>query len=173
MRDIARVRAEACASSGDLTRRLRGWAVWEAARTVCAFCALADEPEVLSPWPEGKRIALPRADGDGLSIHWVDSRGELVPGKFGIPEPRADAPPAGAAFDLILVPGMAFDLAGGRLGRGRGYYDRFLASASGFVAGVCFDDQIVPEVPREPHDARMDAIVTRSRIVLCMRQNAP
>jgi len=171
IQEISRLRAEARASSADVTRRLREWTVWESAARICAFCALWDEPEILDPWPEGKRLALPHVEGDELSVHWVACREELVPGKFGILEPRADAPSAGRSFDLILVPGMAFDRAGGRLGRGRGYYDRFLASASGLVAGVCFDDQLVSEVPREPHDARMDAVVTRSEIVLCGRKN--
>jgi len=114
---------------------------------------------------------MPRVDGEALMIHWVADREELVIGRFGILEPRADAPPAGISFDLILVPGIAFDRNGGRLGRGRGYYDRFLACASGFVSGVCFDDQLVSEVPCEPHDARMDAIITPSEIVLCGRRS--
>ena len=171
MREIAQLRTVARASSVELTKRLQGWPVWESAVRICAFCALGDEPEILVPWPEGKRLAMPLVEGNELSIHWVACREELVPGKFGILEPCADTPSAGLSFDLILVPGMAFDRKGGRLGRGRGYYDRFLASASGFVAGVCFDDQIVQEVPREPHDARMDAVVTRSEIVLCGRKN--
>lgn len=171
MRAMAQLRTDARASSAELAKRLREWTVWESAARICAFCALWDEPEILDPWPEGKRVAMPRVAGDELSVHWVACREELVPAKFGILEPRADAPSAGRAFDLILVPGMAFDRAGGRLGRGKGYYDRFLASASGFVAGVCFDDQLVSEVPREPHDARMDAVVTRSEIVLCERKN--
>jgi 5-formyltetrahydrofolate cyclo-ligase len=167
IQEISRLRTDARASSAELTRRLRGWTAWESAVRICAFCALGDEPEILALWPEGKRVALPRVAGDELSVHWVACREELVPGKFGILEPRADAPSAGRAFDLILVPGMAFDRTGGRLGRGKGYYDRFLTSASGFVAGVCFDDQLVSEVPREPHDARIDAVVTPSSISLC------
>ena len=68
---------------------------------------------------------------------------------------------------MILVPGLAFDLRGGRLGRGRGYYDRFLAGATGLRVGVCFEDQIVADVPLEPHDLRMDFVVTPSSICRC------
>jgi len=169
MHGLARHRAPVL--SAGLAPRLRSWTVWQTAFSLCAFCALPGEPDVLTPWPEGKRVAMPRVEGDDLKFHWVTCREELAPGKFGIPEPRATAPPAGFSFDLILVPGMAFDHKGGRLGRGRGYYDRFLAAANGLLAGVCFDDQLVSEVPCEPHDARVDAVVTPSEIVLCARKN--
>ncbi|MEI6279846.1 MAG: 5-formyltetrahydrofolate cyclo-ligase [Verrucomicrobiae bacterium] len=167
----AQIRTDPLALSAGVATRLRGWTVWQSASRLGAFCALSDEPDVLNPWPEGKRVALPRVEGDGFSLHWVTCREELVPGRFGILEPRQTAPPAGISFDLILVPGMAFDREGRRLGRGRGYYDRFLASATGLVAGVCFDDQLAPAVPHEPHDARMDAVITPSEIVLCARRN--
>ena len=70
-------------------------------------------------------------------------------------------------FDLILVPGLAFDKSGARLGRGRGFYDRFLAGITGFRVGVCFDWQLVESVPVEAHDIRMDAVVTPSQIIVC------
>lgn len=164
MQEIARGRIDACACSRDLVRLLNAWPVWREARTICAFCAISGEPDILDPWPIDKRIALPRVQGDEMSFHWISGRDELVPGRFGIWEPSPEASPAGFSFDLILVPGMAFDRRGGRLGRGRGYYDRFLASASGFLAGICFDDQLVPEVPCDSHDVRMNEVVTPSEI---------
>ena len=186
MRAAARERAPGL--SERVAVHLRNWARWKSAATVCAFCALGDEPDLLgfaasraarldappdadALWPADKRIALPRMDDGKISMRWAGCRAALAPGRFGILEPPAEAPRAGASFDLILVPGTAFDREGGRLGRGRGHYDRFLASASGFLSGVCFDDQMVAEVPCEPHDARMDAVVTPSGIVLCGRKN--
>ncbi len=107
-----------------------------------------------------------------MAMFFARSREELVPGAFGVMEPRDSAIAAdGSPFDLILVPGMAFDRSGGRLGRGKGYYDRYLAAASGFKAGVCFDDQVVGEIPREAHDVPMDALVTPSGIILCAQKN--
>lgn len=164
MRVLAENRSGSDVLSVRLSVRIRKWPVWGKARTVCAFCALPDEPDVLVPWPSDKRIALPRMAGEELVFHWVSSRDELVRGRFGVLEPGPQALPAGCDFDLILVPGMAFDRHGGRLGRGRGYYDRFLARASGIVAGVCFDDQLIGEAPMEPHDVRMGAILTPSEI---------
>jgi len=66
-------------------------------------------------------------------------------------------------LDLALVPGVAFDLNGHRLGRGKGYYDRLLAMLTGPACGVAFDQQIVSQVPNEPHDVRLSCILTPTR----------
>lgn len=83
-------------------------------------------------------------------------------GSFGIMEPQADAFTDYEQIDLILVPGMAFDRHGHRLGRGKGYYDRFLSQAKDcYKIGVCFPFQLVDEVPTDEHDVRMDEIITQ------------
>jgi 5-formyltetrahydrofolate cyclo-ligase len=64
---------------------------------------------------------------------------------------------------LILVPGVAFDLHGGRLGRGKGYYDRLLKELRGTTCGVAFDQQVVEAIPVEPHDVRLDHVLTPTR----------
>jgi 5-formyltetrahydrofolate cyclo-ligase len=166
----ARLRALAGSSSaapGDIRAMLERWPIWHSAKSVCAFAPIAGEPNVLDPWPTGKFLALPRIEGENLCAHFVTSPADLTAGRFGIPEPRTDAPAAGPSFDLILVPGLAFDRSGGRLGRGRGFYDRFLSGISGFRVGACFDWQLVDSVPVEAHDMRMDAIVTPSEIIVC------
>ena len=71
--------------------------------------------------------------------------------------------------DLVFVPGIAFDLVGRRLGRGKGFYDRLLAGVRGHKCGVAFDTQLVAEMPEEPHDMRVDSIITPSRWRLCPR----
>jgi 5-formyltetrahydrofolate cyclo-ligase len=65
--------------------------------------------------------------------------------------------------DLILVPGLAFDLRGRRLGRGKGYYDQLLRGLRGITCGVAFDQQIVAEIPVEPHDVRVNCVLTPTR----------
>jgi len=155
---------------GSIPSQLEKWEAWIDADTVCAFAALPGEPDPLTPWPEGKSIALPRVDGEILVPHVVESPADLRPGCFGILEPSVDAPVAGNAFDVILVPGLAFDQSGRRLGRGRGYYDRFLAGTSGLRVAVCFDWQLVDTIPVEPHDLAMDAILTPSKIIICSRE---
>jgi 5-formyltetrahydrofolate cyclo-ligase len=99
-------------------------------------------------------------------------------GRFGIREPRKELPCAPAHLladrDLAwIVPGVAFDETGGRLGRGRGYYDRMLRDVLGIKVGVGYDWQVVPCLPSSSHDVRMDVIVTNSRILRCHGRLAP
>lgn len=167
MRKIAETRGDTAGLSMHLAARLREWEAWQSSASVAGFSSLPGEPDLLDPWPQDKRIALPRVVGEELAFHWVSGPAELTPGRFGVLEPAAGAAVAVAAFDLILVPGLAFDSRGRRLGRGKGCYDRFLSSAQGLRAGVCFDDQIVSGVPAEPHDARVDFLVTPSAFYRC------
>jgi 5-formyltetrahydrofolate cyclo-ligase len=119
----------------------------------------------------GRTLVLPRMTTDNgapaLALHRVDSLNDLLPGKWGIREPRADAPLVTLSdIDFALVPGVAFDLEGNRLGYGKGYYDRLLAKrpASLTVAAVAFDCQVVDAVPVEPHDAKIDILITPSGV---------
>ena len=99
-----------------------------------------------------------------MSFHQIQPDSTLEFGKFNILEPNADWLKFSDKLHLpaiILIPGLAFDLQGGRLGRGMGYYDRFLAKHPSLVKiGLCYDFQIIPEVPTEEHDVRMDYIVS-------------
>lgn len=109
----------------------------------------------------GRPRLLPRVRGDALEWAAVSSWEALRPGRFGILEPAGESVPAPGPGDLVLVPGLAFDAGGGRLGRGGGYYDRaFPASApSPLLVGVGYRFQCVAAVPREGRDRRLDAIV--------------
>jgi 5-formyltetrahydrofolate cyclo-ligase len=149
------------------------WIDWHRAKTVAAYCSLPTEPHVLTPWPEGKTVLLPRIEGEAMDLRVVRGPDELVEGKFGIPGPRADAPRAEPAADFILVPGLAFDPTGARLGRGGGFYDRFLAGFRGVKVGVCFAELVVDGIPEEPHDIRMDFIATEEGIIFCGPGNTP
>jgi len=139
---------------------------WAGSRCVLLFHALADEPDLSDLWRLAgeRRLLLPRVDGDGLALHVVADPAGLLPGKWGVLEPDPTLHPRVpvSAPDLALVPGLAFTQAGDRLGRGAGFYDRLLASP-GFRAatiGVCFRVQLVPHLPREPHDCRVARVLT-------------
>jgi 5-formyltetrahydrofolate cyclo-ligase len=117
----------------------------------------------------GKTVAVPRVNQERhmLEIHAVcDAAREIAPGYRGIPEPRADCPTVAlASIDWVLVPGIAFDAEGRRIGYGGGYYDRLLPlleTGTTRVAGA-FELQVVERVPAAPHDATVDAIVTERR----------
>ncbi|MEI8293349.1 MAG: 5-formyltetrahydrofolate cyclo-ligase [bacterium] len=157
--------------SRKIVAHLVQWDSWINAQTVCAFVALDSEPDVLTPWPAGKRIILPRVAGSLLELRFVEAACDLIQGSFGILEPSLEAPPAPAEADLILVPGLAFDPCGVRLGRGRGFYDRLLSSFSGTRVGVCFEESVLSQLPAEPHDERMDYLLTPAGIISCGFQN--
>lgn len=115
----------------------------------------------------GLRIALPRICGDTLVFSEVKDNTELRAGVFGILEPLPDAAPVlREELYIICVPGLAFDAAGGRLGYGRGYYDQYLQPSAGgrapVLIGVGYDFQLLDSVPMEPHDKRLDYIITPS-----------
>jgi len=96
-----------------------------------------------------------------------DFDADLTTGKFGILEPKSGVirPTASDHPDAVLVPGLAFDETGNRLGRGRGYFDRLLHEMRGVRIALAFDFQILTEVPAEAHDARLDFVVTETRVI--------
>ena len=113
----------------------------------------------------GKTIALPRfsVEKNGYGACAIANLGDLVPGKFGIPEPSPGSQKMDTKqLDLAIVGGVAFDGLGGRLGRGGGFFDRLLADIPAKICGVCFDQQVYPDVSLERHDVKMDMIATPS-----------
>jgi 5-formyltetrahydrofolate cyclo-ligase len=113
----------------------------------------------------GKTIALPRfsVEKNGYGACAIANLGDLVPGKFGIPEPSPGSQKMDTKqLDLAIVGGVAFAGLGGRLGRGGGFFDRLLADIPAKICGVCFDQQVYPDVPLERHDVKMDIIATPS-----------
>lgn len=164
------------ALSQNLCAILREQPIWRNASSTLCFAPLGGEPDLMplleETWAGGKVVALPFFDSQtGLySARAVSRRSELVPGQFGVLEPGAGCPAVPLnQLDLVLVPGVAFDLGGRRLGRGKGFFDRLLAEVRGHKCGVAFDTQIVAEVPEEPHDIRVDSILTPTRWHLCPR----
>lgn len=162
------VRAEASAAIAELVGRLPEARNASAALVYGAMSEEVDaEPIIATLRALGVRIALPRVEGGGdLTLHWHDEGDPLLSGVFGLQEPALDAPRADSdEIDLVIVPGVAFDLACNRLGMGAGYYDRLLAGMPrAMTVGVAFEEQVVGEVPCEPHDRPLDAIVTPSGV---------
>lgn len=161
--------AERAHQSDRLQTRLCSLDLIVQASAVALFCGVGHEPEMrgvfdaLAP----RQRWFPRVVGP-VSLAWapVTDWATLRPGRFGIPEPEAEGVAClPEAVDVVLVPGVAFDAQGGRLGWGRGFYDRALARAPGARrVGVCLDSGLVDVVPTEPHDLRMHAVVTPSGV---------
>jgi 5-formyltetrahydrofolate cyclo-ligase len=166
-------RAEA---SEAFLRRMRAWSVWREASTLLLTWSLPDELSatglIAVALAERRRVALPGFDpatGHYVACEINHHEDDLVAGKFGIREPHPDLLKVSLTeLDLVIVPGVAFDAAGNRLGRGKGFYDRLLAEATcADFCGIGFDDQIVPGVPVEPHDVQLHYLLTPSRVLTC------
>lgn len=123
---------------------------------------------------DGKRVVIPYCEDNELGTFAFAGFDELNPGTLGILEPPAElrrlpqrqVPPA--EIDLLIIPGLAFDRDGGRLGQGKGYYDRFLPRATGAArVALAFACQLVDAVPRGPNDQRVDVIVTEQEVIRC------
>jgi len=132
--------------------------------TVLAYAPLPREvqldPVLVTLATEG-RLVLPRVVGEELSLHRVADIAGLRRGSLGIREPGADCPRVEPGdIEVVLVPGLAFGRDGTRLGRGGGYFDRLLPRLRARRVGACFALQLFDTVPTEPHDARVDAVVT-------------
>ena len=164
----SQTRAEGSARACDL---LMAQELWKKAGSILCYAAIQEELDVraliAAGLRSGKRVALPRYD-QGTNTYCAaeisDPPADLVTGRYGILEPGGHciARPLNR-LDLILVPGVAFDLQGRRLGRGKGFYDRLLAAVLGTTCGVAFDEQIVVAVPVEPHDSDVNCILTPTR----------
>ena len=153
-------------------RRRKSLSVWEAverdevfqqAETVLAYWSMDDEVythDFVKRWAGSKTLLLPCVKGDELELRYFDGEERLQPGEgYAIPEPVGELFADWGKIDLILVPGVAFDKSGNRLGRGKGYYDKVLKQTGACKVGVCFDFQLVERVPVEPHDVKMDRVV--------------
>jgi 5-formyltetrahydrofolate cyclo-ligase len=132
--------------------------------SLALFAPTPTEPDLDLLWDLGSLaetslLSYPRREGKTLSFHPISALVELIPGRLGLREPAAGRSPK--QLDLIVVPGLAFSTEGNRLGRGGGFYDRFLATVprTTLKIGVCFEFQQVSSIPHEPHDVTMDVVV--------------
>lgn len=155
------LRREGTSSSGPLCR-LEQDPLFLSAGTVLLYWSMPEEVDthgLIRRWAGRKRIVLPKVCGQDLELRLYDPE-RMIPGYRGILEPAGDAPlvPDGE-IELAVVPGLAFDRAGHRLGRGKGYYDRLLPRLDCPKLGLAFPCQILDEVPIEPHDIALDRII--------------
>jgi 5-formyltetrahydrofolate cyclo-ligase len=157
--DLASLSAEIC-------NKVLALASWQEAGTMLLYYPLPDEvdvrPLITVAFESGKRVLLPVVKGEDLELRLYEGEDSLRKGAFGIMEPTGEtfAEENYDEIQLALVPGMAFDKAGHRLGRGKGYYDRLLPKLKkAKLTGVCFHFQLVDEVPAEPHDISVAEIL--------------
>lgn len=169
--------ADRTARGEDLVARVKSLPAFARARLVATYVGVGTEaptvPLIEAALAAGTRVAVPWREGPVLRLTLIESLRELAPASFGLLEPPAgvrDDPArriAPGAPGLYLVPGVAFDAGGGRLGHGRGFYDRLLreAGAAPLRLALAFECQVVAAVPMTATDERMDGIVTEARLL--------
>lgn len=165
---LALTRAEQSAQSLQIVEHVKALIEERKPRVVALFSPLKDEVQILplaESLPASCRVVLPRvgdrADGTPEMEFFDYEQSSLVEGAYGITEPQGDKVCATEEIDLMIVPGVAFTREGARLGRGKGYYDRYLAREGfrAYTVGVCYACQLLQELPSEEHDRRVDIVV--------------
>ena len=168
----AKTAEEAREGSAALCRRLAGWDLVQRARRVMAYIAFRNELDLAAlfemrpaiEWIVPRVVAArdggPRDSGPAMALHPYDPA-RLVRHRFGMLEPAPDLPTVEpATLDVVLVPGVAFDRQGGRMGFGGGFYDGFLPTTNALRVGITYDDCLIDAVPCDAHDQRMDWVFT-------------
>ena len=165
--------AERSASDAVLTSQLIHFMSFLHVTTVMLFSPFGTEPDLKPVFDTclaaGKHIVLPRmTQGSMLECReYLDGKGMIL-GSYGILEPGNDCPLVERdKIDFILVPAVCYDEQGGRLGRGAGYYDRFLTGYTGLTVGLCRSRFLQKTLPLEPHDIRVKTVVTEERVIQC------
>ena len=158
---------ERCSLSESILSQLEKMTVFREAKTVLLYYPKNNEVDILPLFKRYKRdktLLLPVTHRDRMTAHPYEGNDKMHRGKFGIPEPTT--PEFQGKIDVIIVPAVAFDRAGNRLGRGGGYYDRFLKKQPhATLIGVGYDFQLVDEVPVRKHDQKVHRIILPSQTI--------
>ncbi len=162
------------AKSAACCKRLIAQPEYTKSEIIMVFLSLPHEldttPLALRAWQDRKRVLAPKVSWEQrrmlpIEIHSLTH--DLVEGAMDIREPVAGVPIPVSMIDLVIVPGLGFDAHGNRLGRGRGFYDRFLAHPEfcGIKCAIAFEEQLCSEIPSNPLDVNVDMLVTEARIL--------
>lgn len=156
-----------------INQEIVNFSIFKQAKTVLFYAAIGNEVKLDLATQEalklGKRVVFPRVVSDELKLYQVtDLSKDLELGYAKIPEPKTSLPEIKSTeLDLILVPGIAFDPNGNRIGYGKGHFDRFLEHLTRTRMGIAYDFQLVDLIPAEEHDITMDYILTENRMIKC------
>lgn len=152
--------------SEDVMMKLENTQQFKSAKTILLFHSLPDEVcthELIEKYASKKKILLPVIDGEKWHIR--EYKGDLKTGEYNIQEPTGVNYYDYGSIDLVVVPGVCFDKDKGRVGRGKGYYDRILKEIKAFKIGICFDCQLLSKVPADEWDVKMDQVMTAKQEV--------
>lgn len=162
--------------TGNICENLKGIKVLNETEVLLLYGAKLPEVALDSifAWAvaRGKKVCFPRVFGDEMDFYWVHDVSELVPGNFGVREPNESCELATFDKAVCLVPGVGFDKTGNRMGYGKGYYDRYLSRSTAEICkiGVCYDEQLLEEIPTQEHDIKMDLVVSASDVIYILQK---
>lgn len=151
-------------------KKLHTLSLFHTSDTICVYFSLTDEVAthafISDLLKDGKTICIPKITDSSLSLYKITTFSDLEISKLGIHEPvHTSNQISGEQVDAFIIPGIAFDRYGTRIGWGKGYYDKLLTSVTQPKIGLAFSEQIFPLLPRENHDIVMDIIVTEKEII--------
>ena len=156
--------AEILEKSQQLFRHFTATDAYRNAKSIYGYMSYNQEVRTLpileQALRDGKRVAVPKCYGDTMKFIYMDDLSQVAPGYAGIPEPIADEPVADDPTALVLMPGMAFDPQGHRIGYGGGFYDKFLAAEPDHpTLALCYDFQMLPHLETEEFDIPVDCVL--------------
>lgn len=156
--------------SKEIKRNLQTLPEYQKAESVMSYVSKGNEIDTHNLLQEmlenKKKVFVPFIKENIIKVSELKSLNELVKGNWGVPEPAEPVETTHTA-DIVIVPGLAFDSGGNRIGFGKGYYDRFLAQYKALKIALTPEEQIMQELPCESHDIPVDIIVTEERIIRC------
>lgn len=162
--------AEVSEKSEKIQRRLFTFDGYLAAKTIMLYVSAFKEPStaeiIADAFSRGKKVVVPvsNTQTETITPSYIESPDDLIKGAYGILEPvkirRADI----SDIDFILIPGLAFDKSGNRMGFGKGYYDKLLRNSRAQKTALCYEFQLLDKIPSEMHDIKMNTIITEDKI---------
>lgn len=163
-RKRAMTEEEICSKSQRLMELFCASRAYQKAESIYGYLPYNQEvrttPILQKALDDGKRVAVPKIFGDEMKFIWLEDLTQVAPGYSKIPEPLEDGPIADDPHSLVLMPGMAFDPQGHRIGYGGGFYDRFLENEPDHpTLALCYDFQMLPHLETEEHDIPVDTVI--------------
>ncbi len=154
---------------GQIRERLSSLPEFAKAGSLLLYYPIKGEPDLTPLFyaiiSEGRRLILPKVSGNDMRLITVEDPSQLRKGAYGIPEPSSGQETEPSDVDLAVVPGIAFDRKGYRVGFGKGYYDRLLKKVSAPKVGVAYSFQVLESVPRDEWDEPVDVVVTENEVI--------
>lgn len=167
------IKSEVAAKSAAASLNFLETDIYKNANLIMAYMPLGNETDtadiIKQSFADGKKVALPvtnQITGE-IAPHIITEKTKFKPGAFSVDEPTDSQIADLSEIDVVIVPGIAFDRTGNRVGFGKGCYDMFLQNSRAIKAGFCYEFQLADEIPADKHDIKMDYVITENKLYKC------